>query len=434
MDLLILGIGISEKKNDGVLRFEYFCNYFNLPYYIIGNGEKWQGGDLSKYAGGGQKVISLFNFLEKIDNKLIIMCDTFDLVPLGKKEEIIDKYNKISNGEVLISSEYYCWPDKDYESLYPYVKTKYKFLNSGCIMGYRNDLYKLIKNMDVKNDDDDQLFYTKKYINGEKIKLDYNCELFQTMYGVIEDLEIKNNRVYNKYTNTYPVFIHGNGSSKKDLNNLISYINMPLNEIIYKPKIFFALYVDTSKTYALELFLENIRSIKYENKIIYIYDQNDDDNIKNIWDKNMIYKKEKEYTFKDFKNTDCEYYFLVEQNAIIKKEDIMDDLLRENKRIIAPLIKGKLNTAYTNFWGEIDNNGYYKRSENYFDLIEYKEKGTWNVPYISSIILIHKSIIEWDLGEIIYNDREIDLCYNLRKNTLFMYMINKEEYGFLMEH
>ncbi len=38
-DILILGIGVSLKKNDGVLRFEKYCQIFNSPYIIVGDGK-----------------------------------------------------------------------------------------------------------------------------------------------------------------------------------------------------------------------------------------------------------------------------------------------------------------------------------------------------------------------------------------------------------
>jgi hypothetical protein len=45
-------------------------------------------------------------------------------------------------------------------------KTEKRFLNSGGIIGYASDFYKLISTAErIKDEDDDQLFYTKLFLN-----------------------------------------------------------------------------------------------------------------------------------------------------------------------------------------------------------------------------------------------------------------------------
>lgn len=51
---------------------------------------------------------------------------------------------------------------------------------------------------------------------------------------------------------------------------------------------------------------------------------------------------------------------------------------------------GKPNKFFTNFWGAISPSGYYQRSEDYTEIVNYKRVGVWNVPFISSAILINK--------------------------------------------
>ena len=38
-------------------------------------------------------------------------------------------------------------------------------MNSGGIIGYATDIYDIIADSDLKDDDDDQLFYTKIFLN-----------------------------------------------------------------------------------------------------------------------------------------------------------------------------------------------------------------------------------------------------------------------------
>ena len=91
------------------------------------------------------------------------------------------------------------------------------------------------------------------------------------------------------------------------------------------------------------------------------------------------------------------------------------------------------NSFFANFWGALDSNGYYLRSNDYFDLIGRVYRGLWNVPYVTGSIFFHQSIIScWNLDEIDEQlDDDMQLCQNLRKNCLFMYMSNLEDYGYL---
>lgn len=87
----------------------------------------------------------------------------------------------------------------------------------------------------VKNKDDDQLYYTKAFLdkkirNKLKMKLDYESEIFQNLHGATTDVRITYNEASGEYfvknvlTDTVPSLIHGNGKSKDLLNNFGSYV------------------------------------------------------------------------------------------------------------------------------------------------------------------------------------------------------------------
>ena len=49
---------------------------------------------------------------------------------------------------------------------YPRVELNEKrFLNSGGFIGYASSVYEIISTSEIKDDDDDQLFYTKIFLN-----------------------------------------------------------------------------------------------------------------------------------------------------------------------------------------------------------------------------------------------------------------------------
>lgn len=309
-DLIIFGIGISEKKNDGIIRFERYCNYHNLAYRIVGEGEIWNGGNMKKGPGGGQKIIELEKNIRNMDNKLIIVCDTFDLFPIADKKEIIQKFNNLTKeNQVLFSAEVYCWPDTNLISQYPINNNKYKYLNSGGFMGYRDDIYKLICKGNINSTDDDQLYFTKKYLNNENIVLDHYCEIFQNLNGCTNDITIFNDRIYNTDTKSLPILIHGNGPSKTYLNKIQRCFDKYLN--IYKPskEIFVALYFDSNKLSDYNKLIENIKHMTN----IYFYDEQYNENLRNtIINNNLVYVPYiSKYIDHDFKISECKYYLLI---------------------------------------------------------------------------------------------------------------------------
>lgn len=448
--VLILGIGICEIKNDGLLRFERYCKAYNLDYIVAGYGNRWTGGDLESGPGGGQKINQLIASIKDIpDDQLIIACDTFDLFPIASNEEIITKYHSMcKQNEILISSEIYCWPCKLLANAYPKVNTKYRYLNSGCVMGYRKDIFEVITQSPISNTEDDQLFFTKMFFVKKNIMLDYNCEIFQTINGVNQDLSMHRNRVYNKYTESYPIFLHGNGPSKKYLNQIENYI-VPLPRQqkmiscgVVEPLIFIAIHID-SRTNAINM---DYPFLTYSNKVVHIYDKAESTALGELAAKfGYIYHGlcGDNYVFDTFRAADrnCEYYLLVNSDVKITDANVIHDMLQEitiadgTCRIIAPLIT-KLDTMESNFWGDHDN-GNYRRSADYYTIMNRNVCGIWNVAYVSGFILFHANVIlDYDMFATVgqgesENDRDLTLCNNLRRENLFMYLTNYKVYGYL---
>lgn len=100
--------------------------------------------------------------------------------------------------------------------------------------GYASDVYEILKTL-VKNKDDDQLYYTKAFLDPNirkkhKIKLDNESEVFQNLNGASGDVRVLYNEATGEYfvkniqSDTMPSLIHGNGQSKVLLNNFGAYV------------------------------------------------------------------------------------------------------------------------------------------------------------------------------------------------------------------
>jgi procollagen-lysine,2-oxoglutarate 5-dioxygenase len=223
-NLIIISVA-TDVNNKGLQYFINSLKKYNIQYKILGLNTKWNGGDM-KTTGGGQKINLLKKELkqwdiEKLKSTLLLFSDSYDAINLSNEEEIIEKYNNISKNKILFSVEKYCWPDASLNQYYPETKSKYKYLNSGGFIGNAYEILKLIK-MDINDNDDDQLYFTKIFLfDNKNIKLDYNCEIFQTLNGSISDIYIYKNRILNINNSSIPSIIHGNGNSKEYLYKII---------------------------------------------------------------------------------------------------------------------------------------------------------------------------------------------------------------------
>jgi len=412
-------VTVATEKVDGYNRFIDSCNKYNIPCITLGMGKNWEGLDLQNSPGGGHKVTLFKEYINKLnednDNRIVIFTDSYDVVFNSNLYDIVNKFINF-DCDILFAAEIYCWPDKTLIKDYPYTESKFKYLNSGGIIGNVKSYRKLLE-FSIKNSDDDQLYYTLSFLNKGihlnklNIKLDYNCEIFQCLNGIFYyiDIEYDRSKIKNSLTNTNPCIIHGNGdlNSKLFLNQLCNYV-----PLVWRPTYLYQ-DINIKNNYFKNLLYEyyptiNIIYINYNDIVIsfdsiinFKYPKNKieltilnfnnntidvDYNTKcqyiNIKCYNEVLNKEFKLLLASiFQINKYDYIFLINSEHIIENNKIIQLLIKKNKDIIAPMIKKK-KSNFSNFWGEIDEEGFYKRSFDYFDIVEYRNIGCWNVLYI----------------------------------------------------
>lgn len=173
----------------------------------LGTNVKWEGGDMTT-PGGGMKINLLKEHLKNLpDNDVVLFTDAFDVFYADDLNTIVKRYLGFHT-KVLFSAESECYPDASLEYQYPTSETPYRFLNSGTFIGRVGELKEILKD-DIAHDDDDQLYYTKKFLSGRyDIKLDYEGYIFQTTDNAIEKV---GTQMYNPRTQTFGCIYHGNG-------------------------------------------------------------------------------------------------------------------------------------------------------------------------------------------------------------------------------
>ncbi|GFQ84648.1 multifunctional procollagen lysine hydroxylase and glycosyltransferase LH3, partial [Trichonephila clavata] len=155
-------LAVATEETDGFKRFMRSARVYGLNVEVLGMDEEWKGEDL-----------------------IIMFVDSYDVIFMAGPEEILKRFHK-TKSKVLFSAEGYCWPDGSLADKYPKVEKGKRFLNSGGFMGYAPYIYEIVTSSPLKDEEDDQLFYTKIYLDEDlrkkwSIKLDHKAEIFQNL-------------------------------------------------------------------------------------------------------------------------------------------------------------------------------------------------------------------------------------------------------------
>lgn len=141
------------------------------------------------------------------------------------------------------------------------------------------------------------------------------------------------------------------------------------------------------------------------------------------------------YDIKRFLESECQYYFVIDPHYVVTNEAVLVDLLSHDRDVTAPLFK-KVNSVWSNFWGSLDENGFYERSTDYLDIVGYERRGCWNVPYVTGVMLIKRSVIE-KVPNVLELNEELDwdmrICHNWRANGIYQYVVNLDKYGYIRD-
>ena len=203
--------------------------------------------------------------------------------------------------------------------------------------------------------------------------------------------------------NEKPCHIHGNGppSSKHFLDSLYNQLtgNKNIKNNISKisfinKKIKILIYVEFDESYNCDkmkvknILIKNLQNVRTICDDLFV-DTYSSDSFFNVIQgysleekRNSVLLKAKEY----------DYLFILNTLNIIE-ENTLQSLILENKNIITPLLS-KPGLLWSNFWGEVCENGWYKTSPDYEDIVNYKKKGVFQVPHILGVYLIKNEVIK----------------------------------------
>jgi len=115
--------------------------------------------------------------------------------------------------------------------------------------------------------------------------------------------------------------------------------------------------------------------------------------------------------------------------------DVFKDLIYWNKSVIATQLT-QPGQYWSNFWGEVNKDGFYQRSADYFQLVKRERMGLWNVAFVNNLVAIRGDVIQTgklQYSHARYDDSNYDVGFakNARDNNVFMFMVNMKQHGHL---
>jgi len=214
------------------------CKKFNYDLITLGLGTKWNG--------MGDKILGVYDYLQKLENKeeVVLVVDAYDVIMCRDSKDIIEEFNKLEEDKVVFNAEslsssfikQYEW-EKNY-SKKKFFTTRYNKLNAGAMIGKAINIIKLfIKIIDkeklrtLKIKSDQKAIYNmieKGIITMGEITIDNQCKIFTAVSELTNDIVIKDNKLFNKNTKTFPFVIHGPGTFTS-LDRIIKDIDIKSN-------------------------------------------------------------------------------------------------------------------------------------------------------------------------------------------------------------
>jgi hypothetical protein len=201
---------MASYTGEGLTQLLTSCQVRNLHLDVLG---------LDQPFSFGKKLRDVKDYVETIpDEEIVLFTDAFDTLILADEETIVKKFQSM-NVPFIISAETNSHPFIHVSPYYPPSPTKFKYLNSGCYIGYAGYLKKLFEEISpIPDETDDQGLLAVYYLyHPNEFKLDYSCDLFLCLHAV-ENTEIaidrENKNVRCLVTETLPCVVHGNGGGK----------------------------------------------------------------------------------------------------------------------------------------------------------------------------------------------------------------------------
>ena len=177
MNKLLVVTACFWEDTSPIIRLEESCKKFDIPLRVFG-----VGGGFKDYTQ--MKTEGLLEFLPTIiaDYEYIMYTDGFDSWLLKDEKEIIKRFEKFDS-DIVIASNYDCYPNRDLAKMFPSSDSGSDYVCAGQIMGKAEELLKCIKVIARKFSHirSDQGAWALAFVEGlADISIDYDDKIFNT--------------------------------------------------------------------------------------------------------------------------------------------------------------------------------------------------------------------------------------------------------------
>lgn len=350
--------------------------------------------------------------LKERHDLIVMFVDSYDVLLAAGPEELLGHFGR-GGARLLFSAEAFCWPQWGLAPAYPPAGNGKRYLNSGGFVGFAPTVWRLVQRWRYRDDDDDQLFYTRLYLDPALraelgLALDHRSQIFQNLNGAIEEVKLHfeggRPRVRNALYGTAPVVLHGNGPTKLQLNSLGNYVPNGWSpegcgdcdrdvRPAWNGTVLLAVFVEQPTPF-LDVFLRRLLRLEPPGGELRLFVHNrevhHEPHIAAVWPQlrrrfasvKLVGPEEAmgQGAARDMgmaqcrADAQCSQYISVDADAALTNSRTLRALLAQNRPVLAPLLSrpGKL---WSNFWGAVGPDGFYARSEDYVDIVQGRRRG-----------------------------------------------------------
>lgn len=134
----------------------------------------------------------------------------------------------------------------------------------------------------------------------------------------------------------------------------------------------------------------------------------------------------------------ADFIWFLDMDVFLTKAQVVQLMLNEEKAIVGPMLNS-LGT-YSNYWGEMTEDYWYSRSEDYIPILERKQTGCYAVPMVHSCVFVDLTREASDRLTFIPrnvsgykgpHDDIITFAISAKNAGIDMHVCNYETYGFI---
>lgn len=142
----------------------------------------------------------------------------------------------------------------------------------------------------------------------------------------------------------------------------------------------------------------------------------------------------------DARESASDFLLIVDVDNFLLNNQLLKDLIHEDRTIISPMFNTSTSDHYSNFWCGMDETGYYKRTDEYMPIYNREKRGVFEVPMVHSTVLIQ--LRHPGSHGLAYNppppyysgpiDDIIIFAHSAKHHAVPMYVVNRGFYGYML--